>query len=40
MVTKRVTHFEHSFLIDKCSRKLVNTLASDIFHSSVISRIF
>ena len=39
-VSKRGTHFEHSFLIDKCSCKMVNTLPSDIFNSSAISRNF
>ena len=33
---KRDTNFEHSFLIDKCSCKMVNTLPSDIFNSSAI----
>ena len=28
---------EHNFLIDKCSCKMVNTLPSDIFNSSLIS---
>ena len=36
-VSKYSTHFEHSFLIDKCSCKMVNTLLSDIFNSSAIS---
>ena len=31
------TYFEHSFLIDKCSCKMVNTLLSDIFNLSAIS---
>ena len=35
-VSKRGTHFEHSFLIDKCSCKMVNTMPSDIFNSSAI----
>ena len=39
-VSKCSTHFEHSFLIDKCSCKMVNTLPSDIFNSSTISRNF
>ena len=39
-VSKRGTNFEHSFLIDKCSCKMVNTLPSDIFISSAISRNF
>ena len=39
-VRKCGTHFEHSFLIDKCSCKIVNTLPSDIFNSSSISRNF
>ena len=39
-VSKCSTHFEHSFLIDKCSHKMVNTLPSDIFNSSAISRNF
>ena len=29
-VSKRNTHIEHSFLIDKCSCKMMNTLPSDI----------
>ena len=33
-VSKRCTHFKHSFLIDKCSCKMVNRLPSDIFNSS------
>ena len=36
-VSKRGTHFEHSFLIDKCSCKMVNSLPFDIFNSSAIS---
>ena len=32
-----LTHFKHSFLIDKCSCKIVNTLSSDIFNSSAIT---
>ena len=39
-VGKRGTHFEHSFLFDKCSCKMRNTLPSDIFNSSTISRNF
>ena len=39
-VSERDTHFEHSFLIDKCLCKIVNTLPSDIFISSAISRNF
>ena len=39
-VSEHNTHFEHSFLIDKCSWKMVNTLFSDIFNSSAISRNF
>ena len=39
-VTKRDTHFEHSFLSDKCSCKMVNTLPSDTFNSPAISRNF
>ena len=39
-VSKRGTHFEHSFLIDKCSCKMVNILPSDIFNSSAISHNF
>ena len=39
-MSKRGTHFEHSFLIDKYSHKMVNTLPSDIFNFSVISRNF
>ena len=35
-VSKRSTYFEHNFLIDKCSCKMVNTLPSDIFNSSAI----
>ena len=31
------THFEHNFLIDTRSWKMVNTLPSDIFNSSAIS---
>ena len=34
------THFQHSFLIDKCSCKMENILPSDIFNFSVISRSF
>ena len=40
IVSKRGTHFEHFFLIDKCSCKMVNTLGSDIFNSYVISHNF
>ena len=36
-VSKHGIHFEHSFRIDKCSCKTVNTLPSDIFNSSDIS---
>ena len=36
-VSKCGTHFEHSFLIDKYSCKMVNTLSPDIFNSSVMS---
>ena len=36
-MSKCNTHFEHSFLIDKCSCKMVNTPPSDIFNSSAIS---
>ena len=36
-VSKCGTHFEHSFLLDKCSCKMVNILPSDIFNSSTIS---
>ena len=36
-VSKYDTHFKHSFLIDKCSCKMVNTLPSGIFNSSAIS---
>ena len=39
-VIKRSTHFEHSFLIDKCSCHMVNTLHFDLFNSSVISHNF
>ena len=39
-VSKRSIHFEHSFLIDKFSCKMVNTLPSDIFNYTVISRNF
>ena len=35
-VSKCGTHFECSFLIDKCSCKMVNILSSDIFNSSAI----
>ena len=36
-VSKCSSYLEHNFLIDKCSCKMVNTLPSDIFNSSVIS---
>ena len=36
-VNKRATQFEHSFLIDKCSCKMVTTLPSDTFNFSAIS---
>ena len=36
-VSKRYTHFVYSFLIDKCSGKMVNTLPFDIYNSSAIS---
>ena len=36
-VSKCGTNSEHSFLIDKCLCKIVNTLPSDIFNSSAIS---
>ena len=36
-LSKCITHFEHSFLIDKYSCQMVNTLPSDIFNSSAIS---
>ena len=36
-VSKSATNFENSFLIDKCSYEMVNTLPSDIFNSSAIS---
>ena len=39
-VSKSGTHFEHSFLINKCSSKMVNTLPSDVFNTSAISRNF
>ena len=39
-VSKCGTHFEHSFLIDKCSCKIVNMLPSYIFNSFTISRNF
>ena len=35
-VSKRCTQFQHSFLIDKYSCKMVNTLPSDIFNYSAI----
>ena len=37
ILSKCRTHFEHSFLIDKCSCKMVNTLPSDIFNFFAIS---
>ena len=37
-MSKRGTLFKQSFLIDKCSCKIVNTLLSDTFNSSAISR--
>ena len=39
-VSKCGAHFEYSFLIDKCSCKIVNTLPSDTFNSKAISRNF
>ena len=39
-VSKRNTHFQHSFLIDKCSCKMVNTLSSGILNFSAISHNF
>ena len=39
-VSKSGTHIENSFLIDKCLCKRVNTLPSDSFNTSVISRNF
>ena len=36
-MSKRSTHFKHSFLIDKCSWKMVNTLLFDIFNFFAIS---
>ena len=36
-LSKRGTHFEYSFFMDKCSCKMVNTLSSDIFNPSTIS---
>ena len=36
-VSKHATHFEHSFLNDKCSGKMVNTPPSDVFNSFAIS---
>ena len=39
-VSKCGTHFQHSFLIDKCSCKMVNALPSDIFNSSAIAHNF
>ena len=39
-VSKRGINFEQSFLMVKCSCKMVNTLPSDIFKVSAISRNF
>ena len=39
-VNKRGNPFEHSFPIDKCSCKMLNTLPSDIFNSSFTSHNF
>ena len=39
-VSKRGTHFKHSFLIDWYLCKMVNILPSDIFNTSAISRNF
>ena len=39
-VSKCCTCFEHSFLIDKYSCKIVNTLPSDIFNSFALSNKF
>ena len=39
-MSKRSAHFEYSFLIDKCSCKIVKALLSDIFNFSTISRNF
>ena len=39
-VSKRGTHFENSFLIDKCLCKIVNIQLSDIYNSSAPSRNF
>ena len=39
-VSQRSTHFEYSFLIGKCSCKILNTLPSNIFNSSTIPRNF
>ena len=36
----KITHFEHNFFIDKCSRKIVKALPSDIFNYSAISHNF
>ena len=36
-VSKHGNHFEHSFLVNKSSCKLVTTLSFDIFNSSAIS---
>ena len=38
--SKCCTHFENSFLIEKSSCKLVNTLPSDIFNSSAVTHNF
>ena len=39
-VSKRGTHFEHNFIIDKYSCKMVNTLLSGVFNFSAISHNF
>ena len=39
-VSKCGTNFEHSFFIDKCSCKMVNTMTSNIFNSSAIPHNF
>ena len=39
-VSKCSTHFEHIFLIDKCTSKMMNTLPSNIFNFSAISHNF
>ena len=39
-VKKCNTQFKYSFLVDKCSCKMVNTPPSDIFNSSAISHNF